>query len=107
MVMGRGPRPLVMVCILSYIFFFFYQLFSYLYQRLLFPDELPDLDSDADESIIPSAQKQKHTRPRSPIPDDANVIEISDVDQPLADCSKRYLHLQEFLNYFYLYVLTL
>ena len=41
----------------------------------IFLGELPDLPSDNDV-VITSAQIQKHRRHRSPIPADAEIIEI-------------------------------
>ena len=54
-------------------------------------DELPNLGNE-DEYCIPSAQPDKysHSRVRSPIPDDALIIEISDSDSEIETEQKWY-----------------
>ena len=66
----------------------------------IFLGELPDLNSNDNDIIITSAQPQKHRRPHSPIPPDAEVIEILDTDTTTKSgtSSNRYKYI---IYYFY------
>ena len=48
----------------------------------IFLGQLPDINSD-DDVTIPCAQPEKHKRCHSPIPPDADIIEISDNEEEM------------------------